>query len=260
MTSRKNMNEVSKVDINYNIEYEYAVYKSDGTKYEGDIIDFYITGLENVNPGDVISRTIFQSANNQDNFEFAVKPKTNANLQNNDYVYVKITANSTEPYKESLVGEFKIIIGTLGMSYKIEDEEYDPYCQVIVTNTLDFYTVDEAFGAYQKDATISVREYAGLTDDEKAKCHSMMIELEFDPNVLRLDTTTGVYLTADKTADVGYESIVNGTESYEYVNKIQFKMDAEESKVIKFYKITSAEDYTYPNENGTDPIVSVVTS
>ena len=33
------------------------------------------------------------------------------NLKHNDYVFVKITAKSTDPYTTTLVGEFKIIIG-----------------------------------------------------------------------------------------------------------------------------------------------------
>ena len=256
MNSRKNINEVSKVDINYNIKYEYDVYKNDGTKYSDDVIDFYITGSENLNQGDTLSRTIFQSSNNQDSFEFSVKPKTNANLQNNDYVYVKITATSTSPYVAELVGEFNIKIGTLGMSYKIEDKEYDPYCEVIVTNTLDYYIADEAVGEFQAGASIPISEYLELTEAEKEKCHSMIITLAFDSSVLRLDTTAGVYIDADKTNDIEYE-IVGTDPGFEYVKQIQFKMGAEESKVIKFYKVTASENYTYPNIAGTDPVVDV---
>lgn len=256
MNSRKNISEVSKVDINYNIEYEYEVYKSDGTKYSEDIIDFYITGAENINEGDVLSRTIFQSSNNQDSFEFSVKPKTNANLQNNDYVFVKITTTATSPYVSTLVGEFKIKIGTLGMSYKIEDKEYDPYCELIVTNTLDYYTADEAVGSFQAGASLTIDDYLSLTDEEKEKCHSMIITLAFDSNVLRLDTTAGVYIGADKTNEVEYE-IIGTDPGYEYVNKIQFKIDAEESKVIKFYKVNASENYTYPNVTGVAAAVQV---
>ncbi len=256
MNSRKNINEVSKVDINYNIEYEYEVFKSDGTKYSEDLIDFYITGMENLNPGDTLSRTIFQSSNNQDSFNFSVKPKTNANLQNNDYVYVKITATSTSPYVSELVGEFNIKIGTLGMSYKIEDKEYDPYCEVVVTNTLDYYITEEPVGTFAAGASITINDYLGLTDEEKEKCHSMIITLAFDSTVLRLDTTAGVYIDADKTNDIEYE-ILGTNPGYEYVKKITFKIDAEESRVIKFYKVNASENYTYPNTNGTLPVVNV---
>ena len=33
MDTKKNINEYAKVDVNYNLEYEYGAYKSDGTKY-----------------------------------------------------------------------------------------------------------------------------------------------------------------------------------------------------------------------------------
>lgn len=261
MNSKKNINEVSKVDINYNIEYEYGVFKSDGTPYEEDIIDFYLTDADQVGEGEAISRTIFANdySNNQDSFEFSVKPKTNANLENDDYVFVKITAKSTSPYTSTLTGEFKIIIGTLGMSYKIEDKSYDPYCEVIVTNTLDYYIADEEVAGVQPGYPITIAKYLELTDEEKEKCHSMIITLAFDPEVLRLDTTAGVYLTADKTNEVSYE-VVNEDNNYQYVNKIYFKMEAEESKVIKFYKINASNDYTYPNANSSDSIVTVTAS
>ncbi len=256
MNSRKNVSEVSKVDINYNIEYEYDVYKSDGTKYSDDIIDFYITGIENLNQGDVLSRTIFQSSNNQDSFEFSVKPKTTSNLQNNDYIYVKITATSTSPYVAELIGEFNIKIGTLGMSYKIEDKEYDPYCEVVVTNTLDYYITEEAVGIFPAGTSITINDYLGLSEAEKEKCHSMIITLAFDSSVLRLDTTAGVYIAADKDDDLEYE-IIGTDPGYEYVKQIKFKMNAEESKVIKFYKVNASENYTYPNMNNTPPVVDV---
>lgn len=259
MNSRKNINEVSKVDIDYNIDYEYTVYRSDGTPYEDEKITFYITGSENVDEGATLSRTIFKERN-QDSFEFAVKPLLNANLQNNDYVFVKITATSTSPFVSELVGEFKITIGTLGMSYKIEDEAYSPYCEVIVTNTLDYYIADETIGSIQAGSSFTIQEYLALTDEEKEKCHSMLVTLEFEPETLRLDTTSGVYLVADKTNDVTYETITKNGESYEYVNKIQFKMEAEESKVIKFYKVNASENYTYPLGEGSVPIVAVTTS
>lgn len=257
MNSKNNANEVSQVDINYNIEYEYAVYSSDGTEYDDDLIDFYITGLENVSDGEAISRTIFVDSNNMDSFDFSITPKTDANLQNDDYVFVKITATATSPYVSTLTGEFKIIIGRLGMSYKIEDEAYSPYMEVIVTNTLDYYVVDEAFGTHSQDDQLTISEYVDLTDEEKEKCHSMYIDLSFDPNIVLLDTTSEIYLVAQNNSDyLTYEDI----DGYTYVNSIRFKIDAEESKVIKFYKVTAAEDYTYPNTNGDEPKVNVTSS
>lgn len=257
MNSKNNANEFSKVDINYNIEYEYKVYKSDGTEYEDDLIDFYLTGSENVAEGEIISRTIFADSGNMDSFDFSIKPLTDANLQNDDYVLVKITATATDPYVSTLTGEFKIIIGRLGMSYKIEDEPYSSYMEVIVTNTLDYYIVDEAFGNYSQNNKLTITEYANLTEEEKQKCHSMYINLSFDPNIVLLDTTSEIYLDADKTSnDITYTDKNGNT----YVNSITFKIDAEESKVIKFYKVVAADDYTYPNSSEDEPKVLVTSS
>ena len=253
INTRKNLNEFSKVDVNYNLQYEYGIYKSDGTKYEGDVLDFKITDMAKANSEGIISETIeWQNENNQDTIEFSVQPKIT--LENDDYVFVKITATSTSPYVTKLTGEFKIIIGSLGMSYKIEDEKYDPYCEVIVTNTLDYYIVDTAFGSYSAGDSITITEYLALDDADKEKCHSMIITLEFNPEDVRLDTTSGVYLIADY---VGYQTI----NSYQYVNEIQFKMDAEESRVVKFYKVVAEDDYTYPTgADGELPIVTVTPS
>lgn len=256
MNSRKNINEVSNVDINYNIEYEYAAYKEDGTLYQGDVIDFYLTGSEQVNNGAPISRTIFANSysNNQDNFEFSIKPKTNVNLKNNDYVYVKIKATSTSPYVSTLTGEFKIIIGSLGMSYKIEDAPYDSYSEVIITNTLDYYIADQAVGGVQAGSQITIAKYLELSDEDKAKCHSMIIELEFDPEIVRLDTTSGIYMKANQS-EVEYE--VLGSNNSSYANKIRFKIGAEESVVVKFYKVDASKDYTYPNTVEGNSVVTV---
>lgn len=261
MNSRKNINEISNVDINYNIKYEYAVYKSDGSPYTEDIVDFFITGAEFVEEGEELSRTIFTGAphNNEDSFEFAVIPRINStiHLKDNDYVYVKITATSTSPYIAELVGEFYIRIGTLGMSYKIEDKAYDPYCEVIVTNTLDYYIADEAVGGFQSGAFLTIQDYIELSEEDKKKCHSMYINLSFDPNIVRLDTTSGIFMDADLDNDIEYE-VLGDSPGYDYVKKVIFKIDAEESKVIKFYKVNASENYTYPNMNGSLPIVSVL--
>lgn len=258
MNSRKNMTEVTKVDIPYTIEYEYAAYRSNGIKYNEDKIDFSIT--DNQTSRAIPTFTADGSPDNQDAFAFTIKPKAGEVFENNDYVYVKITTKSTSPYVSTLVGEFKIIIGTLGKSYRIEDSEYDPYCELIITNTLDYYIVDEDIDGYAKDSTITIAEYLALSEENKEKCHSMLINLDFNPEELRLDTTSGVYLTADKTAgspDLGYITTVDG---FDYINHIMFKMEAEESKVIKFYKVDASKNYTYPNAEGTASAVSVVDS
>ena len=255
MNSRKNFTEVTKVDIPYTIEYEYTAYRASGVAYDEEKIDFYIT--DNQKNRAIPAYTADGSPDNQDAFSFWIKPKAGEVFENNDYVYVKITVKSTSPYVSTLVGEFKIIIGTLGKSYKIEDNEYDPYCELIITNTLDYYIVDEDIEGYEKDSTITIAEYLELSDENKAKCHSMFITLDFNPEELRLDTTSGVYLTADKTPGSNELGYITTADGFDYINHIIFKMEAEESKVIKFYKVDASQNYTYPNVLGTASAVSV---
>ena len=196
--------------------------------------------------------TILQSANNKDYFDISIKPKQNVTLNNNDYIFITVTAESLSPYKQTLVGEFKIIVGSIGMSYKIEDSNYSPYLEVIVTNTLDYYTVDTAFGTYAAGSNITIAEYNALSAEQKANCHSMIITLDFNPNDVVIDTTTNMYLVAAATGETE-DVLKNG---YDYIDQISFKVDAEESKVVKFYKIDASQNYTYP-QGASTPIVSV---
>lgn len=260
MSSKNNINEVSMVNIDYNVEYEYGIYKSDGTRYPDNTIEFYIQGMEYLEEGrNIISRTIYSTnngGNNEDSFVFSVKPNSNTSmLESGDYVLIKIKATSTSPYVQEISGEFKIIVGKLGMSYKIEDQEHNPYCELIITNTLDYYIAEEPVTVIENidgvtttttvaaGGSLTIKEYLSLTDADKAKCYSMKITLDFDPSVLRIDTTSGVYLVADKTTDVTYTT---DEYPYKYVKQINFDMEAEESKVIKFYKLDASQNYTYP--------------
>lgn len=246
MNSRKNNLEAAKDDIEYNISYEYDVYHNDGKKYNNkdEILDFSISKTSGV---------IRTSANNRDYFDIKVTPKNKIKLEDNDYIYIKLEANSTSPYKETLRGEFKVNVGNLGMSYIVEDKAHRPYLEVRVTNTLDYYIVDQAFGNYTQNSRITIAEYLALSDTDKAKCHSMIINLEFDPNKIVMDTASNVYLIANESGETTYSKKNN----YNYVNSIKFKIDAEESKVVKFYKIDSTKDYTYPFGVGTEQVVKV---
>lgn len=261
MNSRKSIEEVCETNVNYTLKYTCKVCKSSGEEYTEDLVDFVIDGIteEEYDPNVGISKTIFhgEGANNTSSFDFSVDLKEN--LENGDYVYVTITAESTYPYKKTLVGTFKIEIGNPGMSYQIEDSEYSPYLSVIVTNTLDYYTVEEAFDSYNVGDTLSIAEYSNLTDTNKEKCYSMKVEATFDPEIVVMDTTSAEYINAVAENNVKYEEIEGEDGNlYNYVNYIQLEMGAEESKVIKFYKVVAANDYTYPKSNSQDaPVVLV---
>ena len=56
--------------------------------------------------------------------------------------------------------------------------------------------------------------------------------------------TTTAYLDAIETSKTTIDN-------YEYINSLSFKIDALQSYRVKFYKVDSTKDYTYPfiNEN-----------
>jgi hypothetical protein len=266
MYSKKNNAEVSKVKIDYTIKYELSVYDSNNKKYsDSDVskmIEFYIKK----NSGQILP------ADNKDDFYFTISSKTGKDaieLKDDDYVVVKITASSTSPYKETLTGEFKISVGNLGMKYQIEDTSYNSYFEVVVTNTLNYYTVDTPFTAsgsgttYKVGNHIEIQDYLSLTDDEKAKCHSMLINLEITDEYydkLNFDTTSNLYVLALENATGNYKITTQTKGSYSYVKSMQFPIEAEESKVIRFYKNDDSADYTYPfNTTGIDNPVILVT-
>lgn len=250
MNSKNNSLEGSKVDIAYNIEYTYGVYHADGKAYTDKTADELVEFFINKSSG-----TIYVSAHNSDYFYFTILPKVT--LEDDDYVLVTISANATSPYKQTISGTFKISIGNLGMKYQIEDEAYSPYLEVTVTNTLNYYTVQTAFTSgtnnYSVGDQISTKEYLALSDAEKANCKSMTIKLDFDPNQVVIDTTAAMYLLAEDNDYYSTELIPPN--DFTYVDTITFDIDAEESKVVRFYKNIVSNDYTYPGDE--TPIVNV---
>lgn len=250
MNSRNNSLEDCKVDISYNIDYTFGVYHANGKAYTDktadELVEFYISKP---------SGTIYVSAHNADYFYFTVLPKVT--LEDDDYVLVTVSATSTSPYKQTISGTFKISIGNLGMKYQIEDHAHSPYFEVTVTNTLNYYTVKTAFTAgtvnYAVGDQISITDYLKLTDAQKSNCKSMTIKLDFDPNQVVIDTTSAMYLLAEDNNDYSTEGIPPSNKTY--VNNIVFDIDAEESKVVRFYKNVASNDYTYPGDE--TPVVKV---
>ena len=112
---------------------------------------------------------------------------------------------------------------------------------------LDYYLVDEAFDTHQVGDKINVDTYLTLTDDQKNKCTSALITLTFDPTIVALDMTSPAYL---KKTNETLTTINN----YQYVNSITFKIDAISSEVVKFYKVDTSQNYTYPITNPTSII------
>ena len=226
MNSYKNNTVAATSDIEYNISY---------------------TCSDNVNCS--ISKTsgIIYTATHMDAFTITMTPKKS--LEDNDSAWVEVTANATSPYTKTLKGRFNVAVGRMGLSYEVIDEENSPFFEVSITNTLNYYVVREKFGNYNVGDKIDIDKYVSLSDSDKNKCASSIVSLGFNPNTVLLDMTTSAYLEA---TDIS-ETEVNG---YNYINGFSFKIDALSSSRVRFYKVDSKRNYTFPFVNNTS-IVSV---
>lgn len=157
---------------------------------------------------------------------------------------VEILVNSTAPYKKTLKGKFTLVVGQENVSYEIEDAAQNPYMELNITNTLSYYIVDEAFDQYSKNDRINIDDYLELSEDKKAKCHSAIVKIDFDPREVLLDITSAEYSTAVERKT----TTING---YTYVNSITIEIDASSSADLRFYKVDVSKDYTYPNGNSS---------
>lgn len=224
MNSMQNNNLSCNSDINYDITYSCSsniicqLSKSSSTIYADDNID---------------------------NFIVTITPQTT--LSTGDTVWVEISVQSTYPYEKELSGRFNITIGNLGMSYNIEDEVNKQYLEFNVTNTLNFYTIDEAFSTYNVGDKIDMYDYLELPISDQNKCHSMIITLTFNPTIVSIDMTSEAYLNAISTTTTNIDE-------HTYVDSITFKLDAISSKTVKFYKENLNLDYTYPTGENTSVI------
>ena len=221
MNSYANNNLSSDVDIYYDISYNCS------TNVNCNIVD----DLES---------SMISKVTNVDSFTIIITVPTENILKDKDVVELNVEVTSTSPYKKTLKGTFRLIVGHYGLSYEIDDSKDSPYLEVRITNTLDYYTVNEAFGSYDIGTQLDINTYQLLTEEQKEKCSSAMIELTFDPKKVLLDMTSEEYRNASlvKTTDIN---------NYEYINFITFSIDALSSKQVKFYKIDTSKDYSYPN-------------
>ena len=249
--TKKNTTEFTKEDVSYKITHEFQVCDKNGNPYDHpeQLVEFTISKTSGV---------VRRDANNKDYFEIAVTPI--APLNNDDYIRIYLEVESESPYVEKLMGEIRIGISNLGMSCQIDDEPYSPYLSLLVTNTRDAYKADTNFYSavlnknYSLNDPITIPEYIQLEENNKKKCHSMNVELRFDPNVVVMDTTSSIYL--DSSAN-GLTSTVN-MNGGQFVNYMKFHVNAEESREIKFYKKDASQDYTYMGEDGVTPVISVI--
>ena len=174
---------------------------------------------------------------NQKTDYFILTITPNTVLETGDSVYVEITAKATVPYEKTIKGRFTLIVGQEQLTYEVEDVANRPYLEVNITNTLSYYIVQEAFGTYSVGNKITRDIYLELTDNNKEKCYSSIVTIDFDTDYLLMDMTNEAYINKISSAT----TTKNG---YTYINSITFKIDALSSKKIRFYKVDETQNYT----------------
>ncbi|MBQ6494790.1 MAG: hypothetical protein IJI49_02180 [Bacilli bacterium] len=187
------------------------------------------------------------SSTNTDTFTIIMSVPTNTVFNRGDSVTLNVKTTSTSPYAKELTGRFTLVVGHYGLSHEIEDSANSPYLNVRITNTLDYYTVNQNITGHNAGTQISIEDYLALSNTDKEKCSSSIITLTYNPQVVLLDMTSEAYQEAVNITT----QVING---YNYVNSISFKIDALSSKMIKFYKIDTTQNYTYPIVNNSSII------
>lgn len=180
-----------------------------------------------------------------DSFTVTITPQ--GTFHDGDEAWLEVTASATAPYTKTISGRFVLKVGKMGVFYEIVDKANQPYFDLNITNTLDYYTVRTAFDTYAVGDRIDISTYLSFTDDKRAKCASTVMDLAFNPNVVLLDMTNSNYLKADSTTT----TTIN---TFNYINGLTFKIDALSSTMVRFYKVDATQNYTYPFENNSSII------
>ena len=226
INTRKNNIETATYDIPYEIKYSAS--------------DNVICNLSKENG-------IIYASNNSDSFTLTITPNTQ--LRTGDKVTIDLEVMSIGEYKKTLKGKFILVVGQENISYEITDEKSNPYLELSITNTLSYYTVRQAFGNYNLGDRIDVDAYLALSQENKNKCYSGEVKLEFDPNEVLLDMTSEIYNQAKNIETIN----INGNT---YIKSFTINIDAISSVDIRFYKVDVTKDYTYPNNNN-DSVIEV---
>ena len=187
---------------------------------------------------------IIYAASVSKNFNLILNPTRTFN--ENESISVTVTAESTSPYIKKLSATYTITVGKQGIAYSISDVKDNNTFNFIITNALDYYTVEYAFTTYNVGDKISYDNYKNLSSDNQAKCTSYKVTLTFDPSVVILDPTSEIVEKSTETT-----TTIN---NIQYINSLTFKVDALSSTSIRFYKANKSNDYTYPITNSTSVV------
>ena len=197
--------------------------------------------------------TIYESQKN-DSYQIVITPVTN--FYQGDEIVVETIATSTYPYKKSLSATYNIGVEKSKFSYDIEDSENLNYLTLNLTNSVAYYVVERAFDTYQVDDQISAEKYNSLTEQQKNNCYSAKVTVSFDPNIVYADMTAITYHNRIENS-----SKFTRINNYDYLSEYAFKIEANSSQKVIFYKKDIEKNYTYPIVNDKSIInVSVVTA
>ncbi len=188
---------------------------------------------------------LIPTSTHKDYFVVTVTP--NQALSEGDSITLDVSVESTAPYIKELTGQVRLNVGVPGIAYEITDKTNQPYLDFKITNTLDYYQVVTPFGNYTAGTTIEQSVYNSLSAENKAKCTSALIQLDFNPNVILVDVTSEFYENA-------YSYTTQAINNKQYINRVVFGMDPVSSMSVRFYKVNAANNYTYPYVNPTSII------
>lgn len=140
-------------------------------------------------------------------------------INKGETVKIKLKARTEVPYIKEISCEITLkVVQLLGNSYEIEDSENNEYALLKLKNISE--------GAVEST-------------------------LEFDPTKLRLDLNDEIY-----KSNIRIETTtINGNN---YVKKITFKIEAESTKYVKFYKVDKTQSYKYPNGEASSEINVII--
>ena len=150
---------------------------------------------------------------------------------------IELAATSKEPYTKKISAVFEYIVGKSGATFEINDTRNRPYLLLNVTNAINNCTIIEAFDTYKKGDILDSSKYLSLSAQNKEKCASQKITVEFDPNTILLDTVGEIINKSNYST-----TEINGIK---YINKLEYYIGPASTIDVKFYKNDATIKYAY---------------
>ena len=246
----------SKSDIHYSFnfcivgdDYQCLMNGSDYAKETNNII----VSLAKENPTDVITaesyNRIIRKQSLSDSFKISLSKKigSTAQFKDGDRVTIKVWADSTSPYKESLAGFITFIVKKQDVSYEISDSEHSLYATLRLSNSQDGGNIEIAdinFDPHYARLDLTNQYYLECVSDPTCTVETQ------EYNVLTEDVTVGdnKYLLGDLYTDAQlaeHNIPVAKTKRGTYVKKFTVKIEPLYSVSINFYKHYSQANYSY---------------